>query len=254
MLKEYFNKVKQAKFKSCWELIDKEYPEVKDKYALMYDLVNESIEYLESRYDKIIILDAGCGHSTMTGYKSTAKLTFIGIDISQDNIKNNKDIDFGFVSDLNQIPLENNSVDIIVSAMVFEHLQNPEIAFKELNRIMKTEGFLIFATPCIYNIVTIINRIIPHYLSQKLGKLLTGTIEEDIYPTKYKINSIRKIRRICKTIGFTEMNLIMYQPPPYAFVFSTIICRFIIYYYRIINRFHITKFLRGIIIARYKKT
>ena len=145
---------------------------MKDKYRLLYDLVNESIEYLEKRHDKITILDAGCGHSTMTDYKSAAKLTFIGADLSLDNVKNNKDIDFGFVSDLNQIPLENNSVDIIVSAMVFEHLQNPGIAFKEFNRILKPKGSLIFATPCIYNIVTIINRMIPHYLSQKLGKFV----------------------------------------------------------------------------------
>ena len=253
MIKEYFKKVKQSTFKSCWELIDREYPEVKDKYTLMYDLVNKSIESLENRLDKITILDAGCGHSTMTDYKSTAKLTFIGADLSQDNVKNNEDIDFGFVSDLNQIPLKNNSVDIIVSAMVFEHLQDPDAAFKEFNRILKPKGSLVFATPCIYNIVTIINRLIPHYLSQKLGTLLTGTIEEDTYPTKYKINSVRKIRKICKNNDFKNTDLIMYQPPPYAFVFSKLVCKSIIIYFKLINKYEFTKFLRGIIIARCQK-
>lgn len=93
---------------------------------------------------------------------------------------------------------------------------------------------------------------LPDILSQKLGKVLTNTIEEDISPTVYKANSIKKLGKICESNNFRELDLIIYQPPPYAFVFSKIICKLVINYYKTINKHDSLKFLRRVIIARFK--
>ncbi len=243
MLTSYFHKVRQK----CWEIIDREYPEKKDKYAIVRDLVTKSMK------DNCVILDAGCGHSTIIPEYDYPKVIKIGTDMVFEDIRKNKSIDFGILSNINSIPLKNESVDIIICNMVFEHLQEPEKAFTELNRVIKKNGYLIFMTPCIYNIVTLINRTIPNRFHKKLGNLLTGINESDIFPTVYRANSIRTLRKLLGENNFAEKDLAMYQPPPYAFVFSATICKLMIRYYRIINKYNWLKFLRGVIIARYQK-
>lgn len=137
--------------------------------------------------------------------------------------------------------------------MVLEHIVDPKSFFEGIDNMLTRDGYFIFATPCIYNIVVFPNRIIPDTVSSKLSAALTKTNEDDVFPTAYRVNSIGKIRNLFKKTRMKEVDLIMYQPPPYAFVFSTIICRLVIYYYHLINKYDFLKFLRGVIIARYRK-
>jgi SAM-dependent methyltransferase len=248
MLARVFEKQK----KKCWRFIEQVYPETKDKYARLRDLVAEAVVEFSDR-KQVVILDAGCGHKTINDYPFRSKITYIGIDISKDSIDKNCNIDKGIVCDLMNIPLEDESVDIIVSAMVFEHLKSPDKVFQELSRLIRPDGYLIFMTPCVYNIVVIINRMFPHFISQKLGKALTGQEESDIFPTFYKVNSPKRIDAILTRNGFIKSNIIMYQPPPYAFVFSKTVLKIINRFYQIINKYDQLQFLRGIIIGKYRK-
>jgi SAM-dependent methyltransferase len=243
MLSRYFNKKRQE----CWRIIDREYPEEKDKYAIVSDLVEISLR------DGSVVLDAGCGHRSSIPDHFSERVQKIGIDRVLKDIRNNKTIDWGICSNIDNIPLKDESVDLIICNMVFEHLEEPQIAFSELSRILKKGGYLIFMTPCIYNVVTLINKIIPNRFHKTLGNLLTGAEESDIFPTYYKANSRGKLKKILAGYNLTEADLIMYQPPPYAFVFSKIICRLVISYYHLINKYYSLSFLRGVIIARYQK-
>jgi 2-polyprenyl-3-methyl-5-hydroxy-6-metoxy-1,4-benzoquinol methylase len=248
LLSTHFNTVRHK----CWKLIDRKYPETRTKYDLSLDLVRRSVEQMTSKRN-IRILDAGCGRKSGIRFHSNSNVTLFGIDVVLDGVKKNSDIDAGLVTNLENIALDYNSVDIIFSNMVFEHLRKPDAFFREVSRILKPGGFLIFSTPCIYNIAVVLNRFLPDPVSRKLGYCLTGVAEEDIFPTVYKANSPRRLRRLFENTSFRQTDLIMYQPPPYAFVFSTAVCRLLIAYYRIITSFSFLKNLRGVIIARYQK-
>ncbi len=243
MLAKYFRGVRQK----CWEIIEREYPEEKDKYAITQGLVAKSLK------DNCILLDAGSGHWSNFPEVSHLKGIKIGIDKIPDDIRKNKSIDIRLCADINCIPLKSESVDIIICNMVFEHLEKPETNFSELSRVLKKDGHLIFMTPCIYNIVTIISRILPDHFHKKLAKLLTCTSESDTFRTFYRANSVGRLRRMLYKNNLIEKDLIMYQPPPYAFVFSIRICKIIIHYYHFINRYNFLRFLRGVIISRYQK-
>lgn len=58
---------------------------------------------------------------------------------------NTKDIDI--VSDIAQIPVENNSYDAILCTEVFEHIPYPERAIREFQRILKPGGKLLITAP-----------------------------------------------------------------------------------------------------------
>jgi ubiquinone/menaquinone biosynthesis C-methylase UbiE len=226
-------------------MIAERYPEPKDKSTLTKELVERTVAPGNK------ILDAGCGHRSIL--IDCVQATRIGIDSVFGDVKNNDSIDFGICSNLECLPLKDVSVDMIVSNMVFEHLRQPDVVFAEFHRVLKKGGHLIFMTPNIFNIVTILNRIIPNRLHPSIANALTGANESDVFPTYYRANSIGRLRKLLRCNGFEECELTLYQPPPYAFVFSKTICKFVIRFYRIINRKDVLRQLRGVIISRYRK-
>ncbi len=120
-----------------------------------------TIEHVQ-RYEsigKIIsgknVLDAACGEGYGSRILSDYALNVTGLDISEETINNARynyrNIDnLKFVhGSIAQIPLENNSIDIVVSFDTIEHvteeLQRSFLA--EVSRVLKEDGFLIISTP-----------------------------------------------------------------------------------------------------------
>jgi len=240
----------QNRKKACWELIHRKYPEKHSKYDITRMLVEASIKELEN-VKFINALDTGCGHETdPLNFKN---IICFGTDMVFKDLKENTNVKYKFVSDIEKLPLRKESLDIVFSNMVIEHLKDPYKYFETVFNSLKPGGYVVFSTPCIYNIVVLINRVLPNRFSQKLGNMLTNTNESDIFSTHYKANSIKKIRSMLGNIGYKECDLIMHQPPPYAFVFSKVLCTLVINYYYIINKYSFLKCLRGVIISRYKK-
>ena len=185
--------------------------------------------------------------------RGCTQATLIGIDAVFEYVIKNDPIDIGICSNLGYLPLKDASMDIVVSSMVFEHLRQPGSVFAEFNRVLKEGGNLIFMTPNIFSILTIINRMIPNRFHPSITNTLTGTKESDVFPTHYQANSVERLRKLLRRNGFEECELILYQPPPYPFVFSTTICKLAIRYYNFINRHEKFSQLLVVIISRYQK-
>lgn len=112
------------------------------------------IKHLVSLPDGLTLLDAGAGEQKYRKY--CGHLNYISQDFCQ--YKPNQDQhglhgekwDYSHIdieSDITCIPLEDNSVDVILCTDVFEHLSNPVLAVKEFARLLKTSGKLILAAP-----------------------------------------------------------------------------------------------------------
>lgn len=101
------------------------------------------------------ILDAACGE----GYGSCMLAEYadkvVGIDISEDAVSNamqkyseQKNLSFK-VGSIASLPLENQSIDVVISYETIEHV-NAEIQEQfllEIKRVLKPEGVLIMSTP-----------------------------------------------------------------------------------------------------------
>lgn len=101
------------------------------------------------------MLDAGAGEMQYKPYCS--KLKYIAQDFGE---YNPNEVDKGLkgkdtwdtskvdiVCDIINMPLENNSIDVILCSEVFEHLKNPILALKEFSRILKPGGKLLLTAP-----------------------------------------------------------------------------------------------------------
>lgn len=55
-----------------------------------------------------------------------------------------------YLCDLTNIPVENGRYDYVVMNQVLEHIQEPSLALREINRVLKDDGRLICSTPLFY--------------------------------------------------------------------------------------------------------
>lgn len=99
------------------------------------------------------ILDAGAGECKFKKYCTHLKYT------SQDFAQYNGDGDVGLqmgswdnskldiVSDITEIPVADGSFDAVMCTEVLEHVPDPVAAIKELNRVLRSGGYLMITVP-----------------------------------------------------------------------------------------------------------
>ncbi|GAG00381.1 unnamed protein product, partial [marine sediment metagenome] len=100
------------------------------------------------------ILDVGAGECQYK--KLCSHLSYVSHDFCQYDGKGNKKAlqskkwdttKVDIVSDIVNIPVKDNSFDIIMCTEVFEHIPEPARAIKEFARILRSDGKLILTAP-----------------------------------------------------------------------------------------------------------
>lgn len=82
-----------------------------------------------------LLVDLGCGDQHLIEGVKKLNFNYKGLDI--------KDLNFEF----DKLPFESNSVDIVVSLAVIEHISNPNLFLSEIYRVLKKDGFFYLSTP-----------------------------------------------------------------------------------------------------------
>ena len=112
----------------------------------MHPFLKELIELSKSK----IITDVGCGCGRNLLYASKFAYKLIGIDLSRQSLDfinsfiKSKNLHLIQADNLN-LPLEENSSDLVISDGVIHHTGDTFKAFKECIRILKDNGFLYLA-------------------------------------------------------------------------------------------------------------
>ena len=157
----------------------------------------------------VLWLDLGCGRQMLKSWKLQEEIELIGnckaivgLDYDFDSIRKHKTIVNRVRGDLSFIPFKNNSFDVVTSNMVVEHLRDPEFFFRDVYSILKPGGIFIFHTPNVFGYTTILARLVPDIIKNKLVEVLYGRKEEDVFPAYYKANSEKEIRKLVKLSGF----------------------------------------------------
>ena len=94
------------------------------------------------------------------------------------------------------MPLEDNSVDIIIADYVLEHVEEPEGFVAEVRRLLRPNGIFCARTPHKYNYISIGARMVPNKSHASYIKgLQPERKSQDVFPTAYKLNTVRAINR-----------------------------------------------------------
>jgi len=173
-----------------------------DHRVVFYNLVNALVTP-ESH-----VLDFGAGRGKWvdleTGYKlslTTLKgrcAEIVGVDVDPAVLTNPLMDRTAVIGPDGRIPLPDQSVDVIVSWAVFEHLPDPAASARELDRVLKPGGWICAWTPNRWGYVGIGARLVPNALHAKVLKRLNaagGREDHDVFPTVYRLNTRAAVQR-----------------------------------------------------------
>ena len=152
----------------------------------VYKIYYSKLEEILKR-ENLTVLEIGAGYGRHTGVLLASRAKVLILDISKKslavNVKLNPEIARALVSSIDSIPLEDNSIDIVVSCESLSYA-DPDKTDKELFRILKPGGHLIVLDSLNHNPIYILNRLL---------KVMRGTRTLN---SVYRIPTVNRINKI----------------------------------------------------------
>jgi SAM-dependent methyltransferase len=116
------------------------------------------------------------------------------------------------------LPFQNGTFDLILSDSTFEHVEDESWIAAELDRTLKAGGWICARTPNRYGYVAMANRIMPGRLGNSLVRSAQPERKsQDIFPALYRMNTMRKLRRLFPTSRYDHMTFAFDSEPRYHF-------------------------------------
>jgi SAM-dependent methyltransferase len=161
------------------------------------------------------MLEIGAGPENHTSLFLSKLGDLHGVDIS-DEILGNRHLKTARVYDGKKLPYPDESFDLCVSDYVLEHVEDPATHFQEVARVLRPGGRYCFRTPNLLHYVALGSSLLPHSLHLKLANRLRGAGPDahDPYPTFYRCNSRRAVRKLLRHAGLKELELRMVEKEP----------------------------------------
>jgi SAM-dependent methyltransferase len=152
-----------------------------------------------------VVVDVGCGRGAIA--EVPGDLVFhdlrgpdrhvIGIDLDPVGAENPIIDEFRMIDDDGHWPLDDASADLAVSDFVLEHVDDPEAFVAELARTLRPGGVFVARTISRYSPLSFAARRIPNdQHTSWLSVLQPKRLEKDVFPTRYRMNSERDLRRL----------------------------------------------------------
>ncbi|HWA17672.1 MAG TPA: class I SAM-dependent methyltransferase [Devosia sp.] len=114
------------------------------------------------------------------------------------------------------LPLADQSVDVVVADWVLEHIDDPAQFAAELHRVLRPGGWLCARTVNRWGYVALGATIIPNSLHRRVLKGLVPTGKtEDVFDTRYRLNSIGKLNRYFPPPDWTNCSYVGNSLPRY---------------------------------------
>jgi len=202
--------------------------------------------------DSDTILDAGCGRTAPILRKFAGKAQIlIGVDL-EDPTENIQEVKY-IKGNISSIDIPENSIDVVISRAVLEHILDPDAVFKEISRVLKPGGSFIFLAPNLGDYVSLISKIIPNRFHKHIVSIVEGRKMDDVFPAYYKANTHSSIKKLSKKNGFKIVDFQYLGQYPAMFMFNSVLFMFATIYEKIISRIGFLGFLRGWLLVQLKK-
>jgi SAM-dependent methyltransferase len=144
-------------------------------------------------------LDAGCGSRVL---EADMDQSIFGMDV---RVTSNRNIKSLLRGSLYQLPISDNTLDLITCRMVVEHLDHPAEAFAEIARCLRPGGAFIVVTPNLQNYAIFGNalatKVMPERVRLHIVQAFDSRGNEDIFRVRYKANTMPRLVELLNLSG-----------------------------------------------------
>lgn len=112
----------------------------------------ERLDYMKLTPERVLDIGSGTGACTRALQKRFTKARVFGVDLAFGMAREAQRRRGWFAkeqylcADAERLPFATGSVDLVVSNLAFQWLSEPEIAFSEIQRVLKPNGLLLFSS------------------------------------------------------------------------------------------------------------
>lgn len=152
----------------------------------------------------VLDLGAGAGIVQQMNFRGMAARV-CGVDLDP-RVADNPMLDEGKVADGVSIPYDDGTFDVVFADNVLEHLSDPKLVFSEICRVLKPGGVFLFKTPNKWHYMPMVAKLTPLRFHQWVNRR-RGRAEVDTFPTLYRANSGKAIRRLANSSGLEVAQL-----------------------------------------------
>ncbi len=160
-----------------------------------------------------VVADVGCGggehqEDTLPLRRNLrclkgAVARVIGLDVADAGRTNPAIDEFRRLTPDKPWPIEDRSINLVLCDSVIEHLRDPDMLFREAQRVLVPRGYLCIRTTNLLSYVGLAARLMPNrYHAAVLSRVQTARKEADVFPTLYRCNTVWAIRREFRKQGF----------------------------------------------------
>ena len=215
-----------------------------------YRTFERKIDTLIARGDTL--LDAGCGRTAPVLSKYRGKVRrLIGVDLVDFSSSTNG-IEL-LNGDLAHLQIEDQSVDVVISRSVMEHIVDPAAVYAEIARVLRPGGSFVFLTGNFWDYAAIVTNLVPNRFHPPIVARTQGRAEIDVFPTAYRTNTRASVDKWSRRAGFQVVSYEYLGQYPAYFMFNAFLFLIATGYEKIISRFDALRFLRGWILVVLKK-
>ena len=186
---------------------------------------NTTVEESVNADSKVLEIGAGSGLGLQTRMPLQSLVRqYVGIDVDP-RVLENPMLDEAHVADAVALPFDDNTFDLVFHTMVAEHLEDPEAGVRESLRVLRPGGMLLFHTVSFWSYASLVAACTPHWFHTFFIRHLgMGRIEEDVFPTWYRINTNSAIHRIADLCE-ADLEIENIAVPPAYLAFSRLTWR-----------------------------
>ena len=207
---------------------------------------------LEHLHPEATLLDVGAGAGIVEemNFKMCCK-EVVGVDLDP-RVATNPFLHRGLVADAIDLPLPDCYFDVVIADNVMEHIDDPEGILKEIVRVLKPGGVVLFKTPNFFHYMPIIAHLTPYSFHAWVNRL-RGRDTVDTFPTRYKLNSRGAVMRYAKQFNLRVNSISLIEGRPEYLRFSAVTYWLGMLYERVVNSSDIFQSFRILLIADLQK-
>jgi SAM-dependent methyltransferase len=175
----------------------------------------------DRRYEKLAndfcpILDLGAGRGLL---QHNSPGVVIGVDPNR-AVAANRAVDAAACASGDALPFADNTFGLCIMRWVVEHLPHPVAVFAEVARVLRPGGHVLLMTSNLRHYAYRIAALIPNRWHPLIMRWLYDQPESDTFPTLYRANTPRLLRRALEGVGLTAVRVTGFQDGPGYLNFS----------------------------------